>query len=283
MVGRMRFKAIYSAIKHGCLPWWMYEREKHYKGSYWSHLWLNIKYAWRWIIFREFESDIEFEKQINMNTETIVKDLPYWKQRAEYFEKEFDSANKEIIYLQNHTNATGEQIKNLEWYAWDKKGMIHNKEGVPIEDVFVLRQEVLDLLNIAPNPERSVANTLNSSTDAGNINTSSISKEQEDKPLSEEEWDKDHWKGEAEHWFEEAHRLAKIIEEQNPTVASKEVSGVDWEEKFKVDFKKEIESYSSPVARGYVKLGGEWAFDYIKTNLLSKEENDLGTKQHSPD
>lgn len=37
-------------------------------------------------------------------------------------------------------------VKKMEWYAWDKKGMIAYKKGVPIEDVFILRQDVLDLL-----------------------------------------------------------------------------------------------------------------------------------------
>jgi hypothetical protein len=61
----MRVKAIWNAFKHGILPWWCYESHKHYKGNYWAHLWLNIKYAWRWATFREFESDIDFENKTN--------------------------------------------------------------------------------------------------------------------------------------------------------------------------------------------------------------------------
>lgn len=69
----MRLKAIYYSIKHGLLPYWMYEKKKHYNCSYLSHLWINIKYAWRWITFREYQSDIDFEKHINSNTNTPPK------------------------------------------------------------------------------------------------------------------------------------------------------------------------------------------------------------------
>lgn len=59
----MRIKAIYSAIKHGLLPYWMYEKEKHYSCGYWEHLIINVKYALRWMTFNEDQEDIEFEKQ----------------------------------------------------------------------------------------------------------------------------------------------------------------------------------------------------------------------------
>lgn len=62
----MRIRAIYKALKHGILPWWMYEDKKHYNGSYLQHLCINIQYAWRWITFNELESDIEFEKEVNV-------------------------------------------------------------------------------------------------------------------------------------------------------------------------------------------------------------------------
>lgn len=62
---RLRLRAIYKAIYHGLMPYWAYEQEKHYKGSYFNHMRINIKYAFRWATFREFESDIEFEKQTN--------------------------------------------------------------------------------------------------------------------------------------------------------------------------------------------------------------------------
>jgi hypothetical protein len=62
----MRANAIYSCLKYGLLPWWMYEDVKHYECSYISHLWLNIQYMCRWLTFQEYESDIEFEKEYNL-------------------------------------------------------------------------------------------------------------------------------------------------------------------------------------------------------------------------
>jgi hypothetical protein len=61
----MRLKAIYKALYHGILPYWCYEDVKHYDCSYWQHLWINIQYAFRWATFREYQSDVEFEKTNN--------------------------------------------------------------------------------------------------------------------------------------------------------------------------------------------------------------------------
>ena len=63
----MRGRAIYKCFYHGILPYWMYEKEKHYSCSYWVHLWINICYAFRWITFTETESDKQFEKVTNDN------------------------------------------------------------------------------------------------------------------------------------------------------------------------------------------------------------------------
>lgn len=57
-----RARAIYNALKHGLLPWWMYERQRHYDCTYWEHLVINLKYACRWMMFTEDASDVEFEK-----------------------------------------------------------------------------------------------------------------------------------------------------------------------------------------------------------------------------
>jgi hypothetical protein len=128
----------------------------------------------------------------------------------------------------------------------------------------------------------------------------------EDKPLSEDLWDKEHWKGEAEHWFEEAHRLAKIIEEQNLT-ASNSVSAVDSRPKnFDVHLKaaldrrlKDFPYDLKSAIDGRVQVEFQWeaynkAISLIIDDLLknyfivskkaTKEEvKELGTKQNSPD
>jgi hypothetical protein len=61
----MRLKAIWCCVKFGLLPWWCYEKQRHYDCSYWQHLAINAAYAWRWLIFQEDESDREFERTIN--------------------------------------------------------------------------------------------------------------------------------------------------------------------------------------------------------------------------
>jgi hypothetical protein len=47
---------------------------------------------------------------------------------------------------QEQINQLAQEIKQLDWYAWDRSGMKHHKEGVPIEDVFVLRQDVISAM-----------------------------------------------------------------------------------------------------------------------------------------
>lgn len=63
----MRIKAIWNCLKYGLLPWWTYEKEKHYNCGYWQHLWINLTYACRWLLCKETDSDIQFEKEINNN------------------------------------------------------------------------------------------------------------------------------------------------------------------------------------------------------------------------
>jgi len=61
----MRARAIFFCLLYGLLPWWAYERERHYQCSWWEHLKINAAYAWRWLTFQEDESDREFERSTN--------------------------------------------------------------------------------------------------------------------------------------------------------------------------------------------------------------------------
>jgi hypothetical protein len=61
----IRLRAIYYSLKHGLLPWWLYESTPHYDCSYWYHLWINMKYAARWLTFQEDEADWAFERETN--------------------------------------------------------------------------------------------------------------------------------------------------------------------------------------------------------------------------
>jgi hypothetical protein len=64
----MRIRAIIYALWFGLLPWQLYEKKKHYECSYLHHLWINIKYATRWLFYKETESDHEFELKVNYKT-----------------------------------------------------------------------------------------------------------------------------------------------------------------------------------------------------------------------
>lgn len=63
----VRLKAILNCLYFGLLPWWMYEKKRHYDCSYVYHLVINIQHAWRWATFHEDESDKEFESEVNKN------------------------------------------------------------------------------------------------------------------------------------------------------------------------------------------------------------------------
>ncbi|MGN6416161.1 MAG: hypothetical protein ACTHMC_01625 [Pseudobacter sp.] len=63
----IRIKAILYALYFGIMPYWMYEKERHYRCSWYAHLVINLQYAYRWITFRETHSDRKFERKTNNN------------------------------------------------------------------------------------------------------------------------------------------------------------------------------------------------------------------------
>ena len=62
-----RIRAILKALFYGIMPYWTYESVRHYECSYFTHLVINIRYAWRWITYSEDESDRDFELKTNNN------------------------------------------------------------------------------------------------------------------------------------------------------------------------------------------------------------------------
>jgi hypothetical protein len=61
----MRLRAIACALFFGIAPSRVYERERHYDCSYWTHLWMNLALALRWATWREDDYDRNFEREIN--------------------------------------------------------------------------------------------------------------------------------------------------------------------------------------------------------------------------
>ncbi len=67
----MRAGAIIACLYYGLLPWWCYERRRHYSCSYWRHLWINLALAWRWATCRQTYSDMRFELETNWRRRTM--------------------------------------------------------------------------------------------------------------------------------------------------------------------------------------------------------------------
>lgn len=57
----MRARAVLNALKYGFLPSRLYEDDPHHDLGYWTHLWMNLAYAWRWVTRTETASDRSFE------------------------------------------------------------------------------------------------------------------------------------------------------------------------------------------------------------------------------
>ena len=57
----MRIRAIFCCIYFSLVPWWIYEKKKHYRRTYWRHIKLNFGDAKTWLLRRETQEDIDFE------------------------------------------------------------------------------------------------------------------------------------------------------------------------------------------------------------------------------
>ena len=59
----------------GILPWWIYEKKKHYRRTYWKHIKLNFGDARAWLLRRETQEDIDFEEEINPTWKKVISNL----------------------------------------------------------------------------------------------------------------------------------------------------------------------------------------------------------------
>ncbi len=65
---RLKFRplAIFYCLFYGILPWFLYEKECHYKGmSYLEHLIMNLDVIRDWLYGNPTIADIKFEIKIN--------------------------------------------------------------------------------------------------------------------------------------------------------------------------------------------------------------------------
>ena len=57
------------------MPWWIYEKKKHYTGTYWRHIKLNFGQIKIWLLKQETQEDIDFEKQTNPTWKKVISNM----------------------------------------------------------------------------------------------------------------------------------------------------------------------------------------------------------------
>ena len=56
----IRIRAIFNFLYFGIMPSWVYEKQRHYRCSYWVHLRMNMSGLVDWVMLRENDDDIAF-------------------------------------------------------------------------------------------------------------------------------------------------------------------------------------------------------------------------------
>ena len=75
----MRIRAIFCCIYFSIVPWWIYEKKKHYRRTYWKHLKLNFGQIKTWLLKQETQEDIDFEKEVNPTWKKVISNMIKWK------------------------------------------------------------------------------------------------------------------------------------------------------------------------------------------------------------
>ena len=71
----LRLRAIWCCLYFSIVPWWVYEKYRHYQSSYLRHLRLNLETAWLWLTFRESPTWVDFEKEVNPDWITVLSNM----------------------------------------------------------------------------------------------------------------------------------------------------------------------------------------------------------------
>ena len=82
----MKLRAIFCCLYFGITPWWFYQKEKHYDGTYLNHLKLNLQYAKLWITNSYTEDDIKFENRFNPNWKSVIRNTCCFTYRGSHNE-----------------------------------------------------------------------------------------------------------------------------------------------------------------------------------------------------
>lgn len=59
---RLRACAIVRCVYYAAVPWWVYEAEKHHRGTYLQHAWQNLAYARDWLLGTQSPDEEAFER-----------------------------------------------------------------------------------------------------------------------------------------------------------------------------------------------------------------------------
>lgn len=54
------------------MPWWIYEKKKHYDTHYLKHIKLNLSQIKVWLLKQETQEDLDFEKETNTNWKKVL-------------------------------------------------------------------------------------------------------------------------------------------------------------------------------------------------------------------
>jgi len=57
------------------MPWWIYEKKKHYRKTYWKHIKLNFAQIKTWLLREETQEDMDFEKEVNPTWKKVISNL----------------------------------------------------------------------------------------------------------------------------------------------------------------------------------------------------------------
>ena len=67
----MRIRAVFCCIYFSLMPWWIYEKKKHYDTNYLKHMKLNLSQIKVWLLKQETQEDLDFERETNTNWKKV--------------------------------------------------------------------------------------------------------------------------------------------------------------------------------------------------------------------
>jgi hypothetical protein len=110
----VRARAIYCCLFFGLLPWWAYERHRHYDCSWWYHLRINACLAWRWLSFQEDDEDRAFETKFNPTYPhfLFMADTPKINPAVDTFSAPQPKGDKFEVVV---TNPNGQEVTRKEF------------------------------------------------------------------------------------------------------------------------------------------------------------------------